>query len=238
LFPGNSVTIGGQTFAPSASGTITVNGAGLTVQASTSTQVAVDVVDEYKVRNQFYGGDLGFFQEFQFGRFFLGMTGKLGLGDMHQIVDVIGTTNVPVTVSNATTTTGTTTNTVGTLSTVQNVNSTVYSQTVSPNIASGGLLAQSNQLGRFTRDSFAVVPELNLSFGYQISPALSAFVGYNVIYMSKVTRPNDLINGQSNSALQPLSPNFGSPTTVSAFNPFPSGGFWIQGINFGLTFRY
>ena len=45
-------------------------------------------------------------------------------------------------------------------------------------------------------------------------------------------------NAQSNSALQPTSPNFGSQTTLSAFNPFPTGGFWIQGVNFGLTFRY
>ncbi len=235
LFPGNSVTINGQTFTPSSTGVITTVGTGgtnaLTLQTASSTQVAVNVIDEYKVRNQFYGGDLGFFQEFQFGRFFLGMTGKIGLGDMHQIVNVSGSTDVPVTVSSATTTTGV--NTGGTA-----VNSTNYSQGIVPNPGAGGLLAQTNQIGRYTRDSFAVVPELNLSFGYQISPALSAFVGYNMIYMSRVTRPNDLINGQSNTALQATSPNFGSPTSLSAFNPFPTGGFWIQGINFGLTFRY
>jgi Putative beta barrel porin-7 (BBP7) len=231
LFGGQSVSINGQTFTANASEVTKTNGR-LTVQTGSSTQVGVNVIDRYDVRNQFYGGDLGLFQEFHFGRFFLGMTGKIGLGDMHQILDVTGITNVPVTISTAQTTSGTTAAGTG-------VNSTTYlPQGFSQNVGSGGLLAQSNQVGRYTRDVFAVVPELNLSLGYQISPALSAFVGYNVIYMSKVTRPNDLINAQSNSALQPTSPNFGSQTTLSAFNPFPTGGFWIQGVNFGLTFRY
>jgi hypothetical protein len=242
LFSGQSVTINGQTFTSSATSIETKSASGGTLLipiitttsllTNTSTQVGVNVIDEYKVRNQFYGGDVGFFQQIEFGRFFLGMTGKIGLGDMHQIADITGVTNVPVTISSSA-------NSFSNTTTGANFNSTTYTQGVLNNPAQGGLLAQGNQLGRFTRDSFAVVPELNLAFGYQITSSMSAFIGYNMIYMSRVTRPNDLIYGQSSSALQPTSPNFGSAGAAqSTFNPFPNTGFWIQGVNVGVTFRY
>jgi hypothetical protein len=51
-----------------------------------------------------------------------------------------------------------------------------------PTVANGGLLAQPTNSGHFTRDRFAVVPEVGINVGYQVTEHLRAFVGYSFLY--------------------------------------------------------
>ena len=105
----------------------------------------------------------------------------------------------------------------------------------------GGLFALSSNTGRFDRSRFAVVPDVGVNLGYNITPALRAFVGYNFIYWSSVVRPGDQIDREINVRQIP-GPNFptgGSNTLVARPSvPFKSTDFWAHGVNFGLELKY
>ena len=67
----------------------------------------------------------------------------------------------------------------------------------------GGLLAQSTNIGHYTREQFAVVPELAANLGFQLTPRLRLIGGYTFIYWSQVARAGDLINPNVNASLVP-----------------------------------
>lgn len=50
--------------------------------------------DDFRTRNEFYGGQIGARAEAQMGRAFVNITGKLALGSTHQQVDVRGTSTL------------------------------------------------------------------------------------------------------------------------------------------------
>jgi hypothetical protein len=104
----------------------------------------------------------------------------------------------------------------------------------------GGLLALNSNIGRHTRDEFAVVPEVGVNVGYYLTPRLSAFVGYTFLYWSNVVRPGDQIDRNLDITRIPNFPVPGvSPlATPHPGVPFKSTDFWAQGINFGVELRW
>jgi hypothetical protein len=106
-------------------------------------------------------------------------------------------------------------------------------------VAPGGILAVPSNSGSFNRNTFAFVPEGELTFGVEICDWLKIHVGYNIMYLSDVVRPGDLLNRFVDTRQVP---------TDFAYNPAVSGGspifgfrttdFWMQGINVGLTFTF
>lgn len=66
--------------------------------------------------------------------------------------------------------------------------------------------------GDVDRSPFAVLPELGVNFGYQISSSIRVTAGYTFFYLSDAARPG-------------LSPGRGSD-------------YWGQGLNLGFEFRY
>ena len=109
-----------------------------------------------------------------------------------------------------------------------------------PTLTPGGLLALPTNSGNFTRDRFAVVPEVSLNLGYDLTPHMRLFVGYNFLYWSSVVRPGDQINRNLDitqiphfgvGGVQPVP--FATPT-----NPFHATDLWVQGINFGIRFTW
>ena len=63
-----------------------------------------------------------------------------------------------------------------------------------PAIASGGLLALPTNIGRHELNGFAVLPELGVTFEYQLTRNLSATLGYTFVYWSRVARPADQVD--------------------------------------------
>jgi Putative beta barrel porin-7 (BBP7) len=63
----------------------------------------IDISDEFAVRNQFFGGQIGFQSEFRRGRYFMDLIAKLGLGNMREELDVIGFTNTSINATNTST---------------------------------------------------------------------------------------------------------------------------------------
>src|SRR5262249_30843125 len=104
--------------------------------------------------------------------------------------------------------------------------------------SSGGVFAQPTNIGHYTRDVFAVVPEVNLKVGYQLNNSWRATVGYTFLFMSNVVRPGDEIDRGINSGFLALPPNHGLPLRP-AFDFSGSGStYWAQGVDFGLEFHF
>jgi hypothetical protein len=106
----------------------------------------------------------------------------------------------------------------------------------SPQAFTGGLFAQPTNIGHYTRDRFAVVPEVGINIGYNLTDHWRLFAGYSFIYWSTVARPGDQIDRVVNSTLIPPR-QFPSGPARPAFN-FKDTDFWAYGVNFGLEFKY
>jgi len=102
-----------------------------------------------------------------------------------------------------------------------------------------GLLAVASNSGQFTRDVFAVVPEVGANLGFQFTDRIRGFVGYSFLYWSNVARPGDQVDTAVNLNEVPTSKTFGlvGGPARPAF-AFHSTDFYAHGVNFGLEFRY
>jgi hypothetical protein len=100
----------------------------------------------------------------------------------------------------------------------------------------GGLLALSSNIGRYSRNKFAFVPELSAALGYALSPRLRCTVGYTFLYWNKVVRAGDQIDLNVNPNLLP--PVVDPPGQLSPAFAFHQTDFWAQGLNLGLDFSW
>jgi hypothetical protein len=81
-----------------------------------------------------------------------------------------------------------------------------------------GLLAQPPNAGDFRRTTFAAVPEVGVTLGYQVTDHVRVYGGYNFLYFSDVLRPEDQIDPLRGRAR--------------------ASDFWAQGLDFGMAFSY
>jgi hypothetical protein len=101
--------------------------------------------------------------------------------------------------------------------------------------AQGGLLALSSNIGHYTSNQFAVVPELGLNLGYQLTSHVQLTFGYSFIYWSRVARAGSQIDYQVNPDLLPNSTTTPNPALLHPAFSFQETGFWAQGLNFGVA---
>jgi hypothetical protein len=115
----------------------------------------------------------------------------------------------------------------------------IVSPTGAVSTFNGGLLALSSNIGQFSRDRFAVVPEVGVNLGWQVTDWCRLVVGYNFLYWSSVARPGDQIDRVLNEAFIPNAPPPDHPSSLARPTGMVKGtDFWAQGVNFGLEFRY
>jgi Putative beta barrel porin-7 (BBP7) len=102
-------------------------------------------------------------------------------------------------------------------------------------VTGGGLLALPSNSGRGREADFAVVPEANLTVGYQLADHWRAFLGYTFLYVSNVARPGQAIDPVVNLTQLPPSSLVGAsrPQRKDAVTDF-----WVQGVKLGLEVRY
>ncbi|MCX7429154.1 MAG: BBP7 family outer membrane beta-barrel protein [Planctomycetia bacterium] len=108
--------------------------------------------------------------------------------------------------------------------------------TATPTRYPGAYFAQPTNMGRDTRDIFAVVPELELKLSYEVAPHLRATFGYDFLYWSNVARPGNQIDRRVNAT---QTPGLGG---VLVGDPLPQrrftgSDFFAQGFSFGLEYR-
>jgi hypothetical protein len=103
----------------------------------------------------------------------------------------------------------------------------------------GGLYALPSNIGHFSQTRFAVVPDVGLKIGYDLTDHIQLFVGYDVLYWSSVLRAGDQIDRSLDAN---KIPNFGGQFPATAqVRPVPllqTTGYWAQGFNAGILIRY
>ncbi len=105
-------------------------------------------------------------------------------------------------------------------------------------ISNGGLLALPTNSGLFKDSRFGVVPEVGINIGYQVTDNLRLYVGYTFLYWANVFQAGDQVDTVINQAQIPGAVGI-VPSGVNRPKPvLHSTGFWAQGVNFGMEYRY
>ncbi|MBX3414229.1 MAG: BBP7 family outer membrane beta-barrel protein [Pirellulales bacterium] len=110
--------------------------------------------------------------------------------------------------------------------------STVVSDGTDAFVTGEGLLAQPSNIGVHRRDRFAVIPEVQVNLGYQITPNVKARLGYTMIYWFDTLRAGDQVDLNVN-LIQGIQPDPAVPTV-----PFKTADWWLQGINAGMELQF
>jgi hypothetical protein len=170
----------------------------------------IGVNDNFSTKNSFYGANVGGRVEFRKGRWTVSATAKVGIGDTHEILDINGASAL--------------------------IKQGFTTLAVQP----GGLLAVASNINRSDKDVFAVLPEGTLNFGYQLTPGINLFCGYNILYLSRMVRPGDQLDPVVNGTLVPTSSLFGVPFGPNRPQPgiFNQDYFWAQGVQWGISIRF
>jgi hypothetical protein len=114
---------------------------------------------------------------------------------------------------------------------------TITEPDVAPQPYVGGLLAQQSNIGLYSRNRFAVVPEIGVTLGYEVLPHWRLTAGYTLLYWSAVVRSGDQIDRDVNpdQLPPPIEPIEGPLRPAFAFRDV---GFWAQGLNLGVQGRW
>jgi hypothetical protein len=165
--------------------------------------------DKFRTTNHFNGGQIGLAFGVNRGRWDVDVRTSIAFGVTAAAADINGGQTVYYTNGNSVTT-------------------------------RGGLLALDSNIGHHSSSRLSVIPEATFNVGYNITPRWRVFVGYNFIYWSSVLRPGNQIDTTLDSA---RIPNFGNTNAVITSNPRPTwspnySGYFAQGVNFGLTFKW
>ena len=108
-----------------------------------------------------------------------------------------------------------------------------------PLVSPGGLLAVGSNSGRFERDQFAVVPQVDATLGYQVTSWLRVHVGYSFLYWSSVARPGDQIDRGVNLHQVSTSQSAGTPGgPVRPGAVFRDADFWAQGASVSVSIGF
>lgn len=113
--------------------------------------------------------------------------------------------------------------------------STIIDDGTGPETFTGGLLAQRTNIGDYSRDRFALIPELGVTLGYQLTPRWQANFGYSLIYWDRTVRAGEQIDRTINPNLLPVE----IPPLTGPLRPefsFQENSFWAQGMSFGATY--
>lgn len=101
----------------------------------------------------------------------------------------------------------------------------------------GGLLAQTTNIGDYSRDRFAAIFEVGAKLKYQCSQNLWLTAGYTFIMWDGVVRPGGQID-------RVVNPNLLPPPTLPLVGParpaftFNDETFWLHGLRLGGEFRW
>lgn len=174
--------------------------------------IAGNVTDTFHTTNLFNGGQIGLASSYQYGRWSVDGRATVAFGDLEQTAVING-------------------------------GQTLYFANGAVGKYAGGLLALPGaNIGTFHHSQFAVLPEVSLNLGYQVTSHMRIFVGYDFLFLGNALRPGGTIDTTVDAARIPNFPLPGSPTPLpGAPRPgpyFTSSDFFAQGINFGIQFKW
>jgi hypothetical protein len=170
--------------------------------------------DQIDAHNRFHGGQVGLHADLSRGPLFLQLAGKVALGRTVEVARISGQT-VMYTGGSP-------------LPLIQTFNA--------------GVLGLPSNTGRLSQSAFAVLPEAQLKVGCQLGDRSHFYVGYSFIYLSDAIRPGDQVDRTLNPEYIPILPP--PPNAGGLFGPdrpqlaLVRSDFWVQGLLFGLEYRY
>ena len=191
--------------------TLTINETAALLPTAPFTGAPGTISDRFRAENNFYGGQFGLTGEVRRGRWFLDGRATVAFGTVHQTGEIGG----------------------GQARLLPNGTVGQYA---------GGLYALPGaNTGTYTQSKFAVMPEAGFNVGYHITPGWRVFVGYNVLYLSSVLRPANMIDTNIDAARIPNFAVPGSPAALPFARPQPlltTTDFFAQGISFGMQWTW
>jgi hypothetical protein len=209
--------------------------------------VSVGRSDFFRTQNRFVGGQLGASGEWFWNRFSVSLDGQVALGTMHQVVTIDGVTTATTTNTNDVrsqfTLAGIPLTGTGVITNLGAGPPNIYgyvppTQGTGTTGARGGLYAQPSNIGRYSRDVFAVVPEGILKLNYRVTDRITANVGYTFLYMNTVARPGDQVNPVVNPAFLQIPPTTPTTAVQPAFRGIVSNDYWVQGLTLGVELKF
>lgn len=168
--------------------------------------------DTFDTSNDFYGAQIGLRGRYDDDRWFATGSAKIALGGMVQKVGISGQL-----VTND------------------------FSGYGAPRTYAGGYFALPSNIGSYSRTEFAAIPELALSVGYRITPSMSVFASYSVLYANNVVRPGNQVDRNINSTQsvaitgEPVLEPSGPSRPSFSFN---TSDYWAQSIGIGFDLRF
>jgi len=99
----------------------------------------------------------------------------------------------------------------------------------------GGLLTQPTNIGTYTRDVFAILPEADVNVRFDITRNIRATLGYTYIYTNRVQRSGSAIDTTVNTTQFQGGTLQGEARPAFTFNDTP---FWVQGVTGGIEVRW
>ncbi len=160
-----------------------LDGGRLTVGGVPAT--AAVLTDDFRTRNQFYGGQIGTRAEYRLGPAFFNVSSSVAVGPNHETITISGATRDPNTGN------------------VQPGGLLAVGQAISAGNTGGNI-------GRQITDRITVVPEAAAQVGVQVTRHVRLSAGYQFLYMNDVARPGPQVDPVINPRLVPISPTFGT----------------------------
>ena len=166
----------------------------------------IDVRDAFSTGNDFHGGELGLMSTWQHRAATLELVSKVAIGNVHQVLAIDGSTTVTPGGGGPATT------------------------------SSQGLLAQPTNIGTYSQDEFAWLPEFDATLRLAAAKNLQITLGYSLIVLNDVLRTGDAIDRSVNPSQ--FAQNGG--VLIGDARPAPQledSSFWAQGVSIGLEYR-
>jgi hypothetical protein len=168
--------------------------------------------DAFDCRNYFYGAQIGGQAEYRRNRLLLRAQSKLAMGAMYEVVTMAG-----------------------------RLLTNDFNGFGAPQLFPAGYLVGPTNAGTRSTTRFAVIPEVNLNIGYQVTRRAAVLIGYSFLYVSNVVRPGDQIDRTINPSQFPSITGVPSTALVGPARPTPlmsTTDFWAQGLNIAVQFNY
>jgi hypothetical protein len=170
-----------------------------------------DVLDVFRTRNSFDGGQIGLRGVVTVDRFSVFSDIKLAMGNTYHTLTIDGKSTLVEPVMNR------------------------PQQTLR-----GGILAPLSNNGITSKNEFSVVPEANVSLSYQIGPHIRLFGGCSILYWSSVARPGDYINNIIDARGTPFSSLYNPKIAglTPRLPPITLRDFWAEGVFVGIEIGF
>lgn len=168
--------------------------------------------DRFATRNRFHGLQVGLRARAEHNGFFGSADFKLAVGRLHQQVIIDGV-----------------------------LHTDDYTEFETVEQFPGGYFALPSNIGHHRRNTFGVMPQAKLEFGYHFNEFLSAQIGYSALYATCIVRPGPQVNRRIDTGQSTSYTEVPMPQPVAGAQPafaFQNSNYFVHGIHAGITLTF